>query len=90
MNALLSLGIAVNESAWGTSSICKNKNNLFGLNAVDTSPCQSADYFASVEDCIREFMSEWMADGYLSSSDWRNHGELLGNKAEGYQCELCI
>ena len=36
VNALLSLGIAVNESAWGTSSICMNKNNLFGLNAVDT------------------------------------------------------
>ena len=83
VNALLSLGIAVNESAWGTSSICMDKNNLFGLNAVDTSPGQSANYFASVEDCIREFMSEWMADGYLSSSDWRNHGELLGNKGEG-------
>ena len=83
VNALLSLGIAVNESAWGTSSICVNKNNLFGLNAVDKSPGESANYFASVEDCIREFMSEWMADGYLSSSDWRNHGELLGNKAEG-------
>ena len=83
VNALLSLGIAVNESAWGTSSICMNKNNLFGLNAVDTSPGQSAHYFASVEDCIREFMSEWMADGYLSSSDWRNHGEYLGNKAAG-------
>lgn len=83
VNALLSLGIAVNESAWGTSSICMNKNNLFGLNAVDQSPGESANYFASVEDCIREFMLNWMANGYLSSSDWRNHGELLGNKAEG-------
>ena len=83
VNALLSLGIAVNESAWGTSSICMNKNNLFGLNAVDTSPGQSANYFASVEYCIREFMYKWMADGYLSSSDWRNHGEYLGNKAAG-------
>lgn len=83
VNALLSLGIAVNESAWGTSSICVNKNNLFGLNAVDKLPGESANYFASVEDCIREFMSEWMADGYLSSSDWRNHGEYLGNKAAG-------
>ena len=83
VNALLSLGIAVNESAWGTSSICMNKNNLFGLNAVDQSPGESANYFASVEGCIREFMLNWMANGYLSSSDWRNHGELLGNKAEG-------
>ena len=83
VNALLSLGIAVNESGWGTSSICMSKNNLFGLNAVDQSPGQSANYFSSVEECIREFMSDWMADGYLSSTDWRNHGEFLGNKAEG-------
>ena len=83
VNALLSLGIAVNESAWGTSRICMTKNNLFGLNAYDQTPGQSADYFASAEDCIREFMSDWMSDGYLSSSDWRNHGELLGNKSEG-------
>ena len=83
VNALLSLGIAVNESAWGTSRICMTQNNLFGLNAYDQTPGQSADYFASAEDCIREFMSDWMSDGYLSSSDWRNHGELLGNKSEG-------
>ena len=83
VNALLSLGIAVNESAWGTSNICMTKNNLFGLSAFDKTPGESSNYFSSVEDCIREFMSDWMADGYLSSSDWRNHGELLGNKGEG-------
>lgn len=83
VNALLSLGIAVNESAWGTSWICTTKNNLFGLNAVDSSPGESADVFASVDDCIRDFMANWMANGYLSSSDWRNHGEYLGNKGGG-------
>ena len=83
VNALLSLGIAVNESAWGTSWICTTKNNLFGLNAVDSSPGESADVFTSVDDCIRDFMANWMADGYLSSSDWRNHGEYLGNKGGG-------
>ena len=83
VNALLSLSLAVNESGWGTSWICTEKNNIFGLNAVDTSPGLSADSFASIEDCIREFMADWMADGYLSSSDWRNHGEYLGNKGGG-------
>ena len=83
VNALLSMGIAVNESAWGTSWICTEKNNLFGLNAVDTAPGQSADAFTSVDECIRDFMANWMADGYLSSSDWRNHGEYLGNKGGG-------
>lgn len=83
VNALLSLGIAINESGWGRSSICVNKNNIFGLNAVDSSPGQSADTFASVEECIRDFMKNWMAGGYLSASDWRNHGEYLGDKNGG-------
>lgn len=82
VNALLSLGIAINESAWGTSYICQTKNNIFGLNAVDSSP-NDASVYASVDDCIRGFMRDWMANGYLSSSDWRNHGEYLGNKGGG-------
>ena len=65
VNALLSLGIAINESGWGTSNIANNKNNLFGLNAVDSSPGQSANYFKSVDDCIREFMDKWMAKWYI-------------------------
>ena len=83
VNALLSLSIAINESAWGTSSISVNKNNIFGLNAVDSSPGQSANYFASVDDCIREFMSHWMANGYLKDGNWKNYGEYLGNKDGG-------
>ena len=83
VNALLSLGIAINESGWGTSSIAKNKNNLFGLNAVDSSPGQSANYFKSVDDCIREFMDKWMARGYLKDGNWKNYGEFLGNKEAG-------
>ncbi len=82
VNALLSLGIAINESAWGTSNICQTKNNIFGLNAVDGSP-DDASVYASVDDCIRGFMHDWMANGYLSSSDWRNHGKYLGNKGGG-------
>ena len=83
VNALLSLGIAINESGWGQSWICQNKNNIFGLNAVDTSPGESADTYASIDDCIRVFMKDWMDGGYFDPSDWRNHGEQLGNKAEG-------
>ena len=83
VNALLSLGIAINESGWGTSNIAMNKNNLFGLNALDSSPGQSANYFKSVDDCIREFMDKWMARGYLKDGNWKNYGEFLGNKDAG-------
>ena len=82
VNALLSLGIAINESAWGTSSICLTKNNIFGLNAVDSSP-DDAYAFLSIDDCIREFMDYQMANAYLKDGQWSNHGEYLGNKGGG-------
>ena len=82
VNALLSLGIAINESAWGRSTICLTKNNIFGLNAVDSSP-GDAYAFSSIDDCIREFMNYQMANAYLKDGQWSNHGEYLGNKGGG-------
>ncbi|MCI7179172.1 MAG: S-layer homology domain-containing protein [Schaedlerella sp.] len=83
VNALLMAGIAANESGWGTSSICQNKNNLFGLNAVDSSPGQSASYFESTRQCVQEFASHWMSKGYLNPEDDRYFGGFLGNKGSG-------
>ena len=82
VNALLSLGIAINESAWGGSNICLTKNNIFGLNAVDSSP-GDAYAFSSIDDCIREFMNYQMANAYLKDGQWSNHGEYIGNKGGG-------
>lgn len=83
VNALLMSGIAANESAWGTSWIATNKNNLFGLNAVDSSPGTSASTFASVAVCIKDFANGWMSRGYINPKDWRYFGGFLGNKASG-------
>ncbi len=83
VNALLMTGLAANESAWGSSNIAQTKNNLFGLNAVDSSPGQSANYFASVEQCIKEFAEKWMSKEYLNPKNWKYFGGFLGNKASG-------
>ena len=83
VNALLIAGIGANESGWGTSSISQKKNNLFGLNAVDTSPGTYASTYASVQECIRQFADGWMSRGYLDTSDWRYKGGFLGNKGSG-------
>lgn len=83
INALLMYGIAINESGWGTSSIAKTKNNLFGLNAVDASPGESANTFKSVEACINEFAYEWMHKDYLNGGDSRYRGPHLGDKHSG-------
>ncbi|WP_461810493.1 glucosaminidase domain-containing protein [Faecalimonas sp.] len=82
-NAVLIAGIAANESAWGTSNIARTKNNLFGLNALDDSPGESANYFASVEQCIKEYGEQWLSKEYLNPQNWKHYGAFLGNKASG-------
>ncbi|MDB1921716.1 glucosaminidase domain-containing protein [Clostridium tertium] len=83
VNALIMLAISINESGWGISSISQNKNNIFGINAVDSNPGQAADAFNSVKECINEFAKNWMSVGYLDPGDWRYHGGSLGDKSLG-------
>lgn len=83
VNALLLYGLAINESAWGLSNIALTKNNIFGWNAVDSSPGESANYFASVEQCIKEFAYYMIHVGYLDGMDSRYRGPHLGDKHSG-------
>lgn len=83
VNSLLMTSVAANESGWGTSSISQKKNNLFGLNAVDSSPGTSANTYGSVESCILDFSKNYMSRGYLYSEDSRYMGGFLGNKGSG-------
>ncbi len=82
-NAALMMGLAINESAWGMSSIAQSKNNIFGLNAVDSSPGTSASTFASVEVCINDYAKNYVSLGYVSPFDWRYYGPHLGDKQSG-------
>lgn len=83
INALLSVGVAANESNWGMSNIAQNKNNLFGLNAVDSAPNQSANYYADVKVCVKDFMETYMSKQYANPNNWKYYGGFLGNKASG-------
>ena len=83
VNAMLMSCVGGLESAWGTSNIAKNKNNLFGLNAVDSSPGISADTYSSVNDCIKTFAETYMSKRYLRANYTYYHGGFLGNKDSG-------
>ena len=83
INAILMLAIGINESGSGNSNIAQTKNNLFGLNAVDATPGESSDYFASVEDCIKTYAYKWLSYGYVQPGDRRFKGANLGNKVQG-------
>lgn len=81
INALLLFAMACHESAYGTSGYARNRNNLFGWNAVDADP-DKASYFSSVADCVNE-QAGINLRGFVDITDWRFFSSSLGNKGSG-------
>lgn len=82
-NALLTLSLARNESGNGRSNISINKNNGFGMNAVDSNPYQASSWFPTFMNSIYEFAQYYITYGYLDPNDWRYYGPQFGNKGIG-------
>lgn len=82
-NATLQFAKAIHESNRGLSNIAHNNNNIFGLNAIDSSPGQSANWFPNVQASIDEHANTWMSQGYLYPRDWRYAGPHVGHKGSG-------
>ena len=83
VNAALTLGVAINESAWGMTSIAQSKNNLFGINAIDSNPGGAANEFVTPAASVVEFAKNYISRGYADPADWRYNGGFLGNKKNG-------
>lgn len=83
VNALLMFGVSGNESAWGTSSIAQDKNNLFGHGAVDSNPYYGANGYANPQTSIQYHAEKFISNGYLDNEDWRYNGGHLGDKLSG-------
>ena len=80
VNAILSLSLSRNETGNGTSSLSINKNNGFGLNAVDSNPTQAANWYASFSSSILGYANKWITYGFASADDWRYFGPQFGDK----------
>ncbi len=80
VNAILSLSLSRNETGNGTSNLAVNKNNGFGLNAVDSNPTQAANWYASFSSSILGYASKWITYGYAHPRDWRYFGPQFGDK----------
>ena len=81
-NALLMASVAACESGWGKSYYALNRNNLFGLNAVDSDTGQ-AFTFNSVDGCIKDFSETYLSKRYLRPGYTYYHGAFLGDKSSG-------
>jgi len=66
VNALMELSFANLESAYGSSSIALNRNNLFGINATDTNPA-GANTYLSAADCINQHARYVLNNGYFDA-----------------------
>ena len=65
VNGLFLASIGIHESAWGTSAIAKDKKNLFGYGAYDSSPYESSYTFDNYSEGI-EILAKSMAKYYLN------------------------
>lgn len=85
VNAAIAFSTAVNESGWGTSYLAKNKNNLFGHNAFDSSVMQSASAYNNVSDGIYRHAYYYINTLFAETKDLSGnyHGSHLGNKNSG-------
>ena len=80
VNAILSLSLSRNETGNGRSSLAINKNNGFGLNAVDSNPYHAANWYTSFASSILGYANKWVTYGYAYPFDWRYFGPQFGDK----------
>ncbi|PSL48484.1 beta-N-acetylglucosaminidase [Salsuginibacillus halophilus] len=81
VNAQYVLAVAAHESSWGESDIARDKDNYFGIGAVDGDAYEAANEYEDMETGIIEgaaFIKE-----YFNENDWRYNGPFPGNKGEG-------
>lgn len=52
INGIFVAAVGIHESSWGTSTIAKEKYNLFGYGAYDSNPYNGAYTFSNYSECI--------------------------------------
>lgn len=83
INAVNELAFACLESGYGVSTYALKRNNLFGINAVDSNP-NKATYFSSVRVNINQHANTHLSRGYGDAKgDWKYFGLIPGNKDTG-------
>ena len=76
LNVIFLASIVIHESAWGTSKIANDKNNLFGFTAYDSDPYNSATSFDNYESAINK-VAETLSTKYLCTSGTKISEDLV-------------
>lgn len=65
INAILLMAMAKHETGNGNSYLAKEKNNLFGFNAIDQNPIDAADKFKTKGESI-DYVAKFLKENYLN------------------------
>ena len=87
INGMFVAAVGIHESAWGTSKIAINKNNLFGYGAYDSNPYNGAytfdNYAESIDLVSRVFVKYYLNpknatiyDGQVANGSYYNGNTL--------------
>ena len=79
INGIFVAAVGIHESAWGTSKIAIQKNNLFGYGAYDSNPYNGAYEFSNYSESI-DLLARVLVKYYLNPSGTSIYG---GEKAVG-------
>ena len=79
INGLFVAAVGIHESAWGTSKIARDKNNLFGYGAYDSNPYNGAYSFSDYSESI-DLLARVFVKYYLNPKGTSIYG---GEKAAG-------
>ena len=80
VNGIFIASVGIHESAWGTSKIASDKNNLFGFTAYDSDPYNSATTFDSYENAINK-VAETLSTKYLHTAGTKIGDDLIATGA---------
>lgn len=83
VNAWFLTGLAIHESGYGTSKIAADKNNVFGFQAYDASPYESARTFASKEEGV-DVVAKYLSEAYLTPGGTYYNGVSIDNIGKRY------
>ena len=76
VNGIFIAAVGIHESAWGTSKIANDKNNLFGFTAYDSDPYNSATSFDTYENAINK-VAETLSTKYLHVAGTKIGDDLI-------------
>ena len=83
VNGIFIAAVGIHESAWGTSYLAKEKNNLFGYRAYDRDPINSAQDFESYESAI-DVVAEALSKNYLTQTGSFYNGTTIESVNKKY------